>query len=73
MSRPLLGGGRRWGLRTLGFLALAAVSILGAGPLRGSGLTGLMLFDLTGIVVGLVGAVVCSVRGLRGWRDQLRR
>jgi hypothetical protein len=73
MSRPPLGGGRRWGLRTLGFLALAAAAILGAGPLHGSGLTGLILLDLTGIAVGLTGAAVCTVRGLRGWRDQLRR
>jgi membrane-bound ClpP family serine protease len=49
----------RWGVRTLGFLALALVCIL-TSMITGS----YTLLTLAGVVVGLIGATVCSVRGL---------
>jgi 4-hydroxybenzoate polyprenyltransferase len=47
-----------WGLRTLGFLTLALVSVL-AMSWTSSPLT------LLGLVVGLTGATYCSWRGLK--------
>jgi peptidoglycan/LPS O-acetylase OafA/YrhL len=61
----------RWGLRALGFLALALLSLT-VSNWPGSGGYGNLLI-LSGLVVGLVGAGVCSVRGIRqGW-ESLRR
>lgn len=59
---------RRWGLRTLAFLALAAASIITSNALYASGVDDYVLLTFAGLVVGLVGATVCSVRGLRSWR-----
>jgi hypothetical protein len=50
---------RRWGVRTLFFLVLAVICIL-ASTLQGH----YTLLTLAGLVVGLGGAMVCSVRGL---------
>ena len=58
---------KRWGLRTLGFLALAAACLLIRNLMYSSGNTEVILLPFLGIVVGLVGAAVCSVRGLRAW------
>jgi hypothetical protein len=52
----------RWGLRALGFLTLALVAVLSWDALRANGLA---LIGFLGVMVGLVGATVCSVRGLR--------
>ncbi len=58
-QRP--GGVKRkyWGLRTLGFLAIALVSVLAANRSANPTLT------LLGLVVGLSGASYSSYRGLK--------
>lgn len=58
---------KRWGLRTLAFLALAAASLLTRNLMHSQGFTDVVLLPFLGIVVGLVGAAVCSVRGIRAW------
>jgi len=50
---------KRWGLRTLGFLALALISVLAA-ELQQT----YTLLTLPGLLLGLAGAAVCSLRGL---------
>src|SRR6266516_4496063 len=55
---------KRWGLRTLGFLSLALVSILASNGLAATG-HGTFPITLFGTLVGLVGAGYCSYRGLR--------
>lgn len=52
-------------MRTLGFLALAAASILASNVLHSTGVDDYVLLTFTGMVVGLGGAAVCSYRGLR--------
>ena len=54
MARP-----KRWGVRTLIFLAVALVSVL-ASMVQGA----YTVLTLAGLVIGLVGATICSVRGL---------
>lgn len=56
-------GNRRWGLWTLAFLALAALSVFFYDELRAAGLA---LLTTVGLLIGLAGAAVCTVRGLRG-------
>lgn len=56
-------GQRRWGLWTLAFLGLAALSLFFYDDLRAQGLA---LLTTLGLLIGLIGAVVCTVRGLRG-------
>jgi uncharacterized membrane protein len=56
---------KRWGLRTLGFLMIAAASIIASNLLSADGDNELALLTFIGTVVGLVGAGVCSVRGVR--------
>ena len=58
---------KRWGLRTLAYLALAAGSLMARNLMYSNDFTDLVLVPFLGIVVGLVGAAVCSVRGLRAW------
>jgi hypothetical protein len=58
---------KRWGLRTLGFLVLAGGSLLVRNLMYASDNTGFVLLTFIGLVIGLVGAAVCSVRGLRAW------
>jgi hypothetical protein len=55
---------KRWGLRTLGFLALALASIMASNALSATG-TGSLPITFVGTVVGLVGAGYCSYRGVR--------
>ncbi len=50
---------KRWGVRTLVYLAIALVSIL-ASILQGH----YTLLSLAGLLIGLVGAAICSIRGL---------
>jgi nitrate/nitrite transporter NarK len=55
-------GGMRWGLLTLGFLAIALASVLvsnGAGSYS--------VITLAGVLVGFGGAAYCSYRGLKGF------
>lgn len=62
------GPPKRWGLRTLAFLGLAAASILASNRLHAEGIDDFALVTFAGMIVGLVGAGVCSIRGLRSWR-----
>jgi hypothetical protein len=71
MSRPV--GQKRWGLRSLAFLGLAAGSIILSNWMRMTGNTDVILLTFIGTVVGLVGAAVCTVRGLRAWGGKLPR
>jgi hypothetical protein len=58
---------KRWGLRTLAYLALAAACLMARNLMHSSGATDLVLLPFIGLVVGLVGATVCSIRGIRAW------
>jgi hypothetical protein len=62
---------KRWGVRSLWFLGLAAASIVLSNWMRMTGNTDVILLTFIGTVVGLVGAAVCSVRGLRAWGGRL--
>jgi hypothetical protein len=55
-------------MRTLGFLAIAAASLLAYDWLRANGLA---LLTTVGLFLGLVGAAICSVRGIRASRRPL--
>ena len=61
---------RRWGLRTLAYLGLAAASILTANILHARGGNDIALLTFLGTVVGLTGAMVCSIRGIRSWNSR---
>jgi hypothetical protein len=71
MSRPV--GQQRWGVRSLLFLGLAAVSIILSNWMRMTGNTDVILLTFIGMVVGLVGATICTVRGVRAWGGKLPR
>jgi hypothetical protein len=64
---------KRWGLRTLAYLTLAAASIITSNWMRLTGNDGLILLPFIGLVVGLIGAAVCSVRGILAWSAKPRR
>jgi hypothetical protein len=49
----------RWGVRTLAYLGLVLLSI-GISTLQGH----YTLLTLAGLLIGLVGATICSVRGI---------
>ena len=66
-------GMRRWGIRTLLYLGLAAASILLSNWMRMTGNTDVILLTFIGTVVGFVGATVCTLRGLRAWGGRLPR
>ena len=53
-------GRPRWGLRTLGFLALCMVAMITSQVMGGY-----TVGSLGSLVFGLVGAAYCSVRGLQ--------
>jgi hypothetical protein len=55
----------RWGLRTLAFLALAAASIVLPQQARERGVEVLNLVGFLGLIAGLIGAGVCTVRGIQ--------
>jgi len=63
MSRPVAQ--KRWGVRSLLFLGLAAVSIITSNWMRMTGNTDVILLTFIGTVVGLAGATVCTVRAFR--------
>lgn len=62
-----------WGVRCLLFLGLALACLLLANLFWSRGQGALLLICNTGVIVGLVGAAVCSVLGLRGAGDWMRR
>jgi len=49
----------RWGVRTLAFLGLALLTIA-VSTVQGH----YTILTLTGLLVGLIGAMICTVRGL---------
>ena len=65
LSRPV--GQKRWGVRSLLFLGLAAASIILSNWMRMTGNTDVILLTFIGTVVGLAGATVATIRGLRAW------
>jgi hypothetical protein len=64
-------GQKRWGVRLLLFLGLAAASIVLSNWMRMTGNTDVILLTFIGTVVGLAGATVCTVRGYRAWGGKL--
>jgi hypothetical protein len=64
---------KRWGLRTLAWLTLAAASVVSGELLRAAGQAGLVPLTFVGTCAALVGAAVCSVRGIRAFGEQVRR
>jgi uncharacterized membrane protein HdeD (DUF308 family) len=52
---------KRWGLRTLGFLAIALACVLASTYVDGNYT---LILDL-GVLIGFVGAAYCSYRGLK--------
>jgi len=64
---------KRWGLRSLAFLLLAAASIITSNALRLDGTNEYALLTFIGTAVGLIGAAVCSVRGIRAWGGKIPR
>ena len=71
MSRRL--DQRKWGIRSLLFLGLAAGSIILSNWMRMTGNTEVILLTFIGTVVGLAGATVATIRGLRAWGGRLPR
>jgi hypothetical protein len=69
MSNPV--GMKRWGIRSLLFLGLAAGSIILSNWMRLTGNDDVILLPFIGMVVGLVGAAVCTWKGLRAWGGRL--
>lgn len=61
---------RRWGVRTLAFLALAAASVIASNVLPANDVEGYALLPFLGLVAGLAGAAWCTVRGLRDLRSR---
>jgi hypothetical protein len=55
----LIPAGPRWGMRTMGFLALMLVALV-ASSFAG----GYSLLTLLALLVGLSGAIYCTARGL---------
>ena len=66
-------GQKRWGVRTLLFLGLAAGSIVLSNWMRMTGNTDVILLTFIGTLVGLVGATISTVRGFRAWGGKLPR
>ena len=69
MAGPV--GQKRWGVRMLLFLGLAAASIVLSNWMRMTGNTDVILLTFIGTVVGLAGATVSTIRGLRAWGGRL--
>jgi hypothetical protein len=64
-------GQKRWGVRALLYLGLAAGSIVLSNWMRMTGNTDVILLTFIGTVVGLAGATVSTIRGLRAWGGRL--
>ena len=64
MSKPKVKQ-KYWGLRTLGFLALAAGSLIARNAMILYDVTGFILLPFVGLVIGLIGAAICSYKGIR--------
>jgi hypothetical protein len=64
---------RRWGIRSLLFLGLAAVSIIVSNWMRMTGNTDVILLTFIGTVVGLAGAFISTIKGFRAWGGKLPR
>jgi Ni/Fe-hydrogenase subunit HybB-like protein len=64
---------KRWGIRALAFLGLAAGSIMLSNWMRFTGNDDYILLPFLGLVAGLIGATVASLRGLRAWGGKLPR
>jgi hypothetical protein len=62
---------KRWGVRMLLFLGLAAASIILSNWMRTTGNTDVILLTFIGTVVGLAGATVCTIRGWRAWNGRI--
>ena len=62
---------KRWGVRLLLFLGLAAASIVLSNWMRMTGNTDVILLTFIGTVVGLAGATVSTIRGWRAWGGKL--
>jgi hypothetical protein len=58
---------RKWGIRTLWFLGLAAASIIVSNWMRMTGNTDVILLTFIGLLVGLVGATISTIQGFRAW------
>jgi hypothetical protein len=71
MAGPV--GQKRWGIRSLLYLGLAAVSIIVSNWMRMTGNTDVILLTFIGTVVGLAGATVSTIRGHRAWGGGLPR
>lgn len=54
---------RKWGIRTLWFLGLAAASIIVSNWMRMTGNTDVLLLTFIGLLVGLVGATISTIQG----------
>lgn len=57
----------RYGVRTLVWLTLAGAALLASSVLNAQGIEGFGLLTFLGLVAGLVGATVNTVRGLRAF------
>jgi uncharacterized membrane protein YhiD involved in acid resistance len=64
---------KHWGVRTLVCLGVAAISIITSNVLYATDNNDYLLVTFLGTYLGIIGAVVCSIRGLRSLRRQLRR
>ena len=62
---------KRWGVRSLLFLGLAAASIILSNWMRMTGNTDVILLTFIGTVVGLAGATVSTIKGFRAWGGKL--
>jgi hypothetical protein len=69
MAGPV--GQKRWGVRTLLYLGLAAASIVLSNWMRMTGNTDVILLTFIGTVVGLTGATVSTVRAFRAWNGRI--
>ena len=58
---------QRWGLRTGAFLGLSAASVIGSQILAAYKNSHFVVLTFFGLVIGLVGAGVCSYRGLKSF------
>ena len=66
-------GQKRWGVRLLLFLGLAAASIVLSNWMRMTGNTDVILLTFIGLLVGLIGATISTIQGFRVWGGRLPR